>query len=281
MRLAILTLLVGAAAGQDTLDQHRISKDAAVAVRVAAALALEKAPLSDVVEKLGPGDTLEDRDIGFGARRVRMLLSGGYTRTRITLVAWKNHVGPLEVTCLTGHEGAWGALRERVAKAYAPYRPTALPNGLRVQLGDKAGPRGFHKARSAALGGPLAMEPHPDLAKQYTWLWSPLSDVYYGLKKGYGGSPPRAREAVEVILAHRHGAPVLRDLLCCPNPESRVYAAEALLRLEREGEKLPEGTQRAIDWVRKSDVRIHVARGCELTWEPAKRALGEILKRAK
>jgi hypothetical protein len=107
------------------------------------------------------------------------------------------------------------------------------------------------------------MEPHPDLAKDYFWMWSPLSEVVYGAFCGEGGDPPPGRVALRKIVAHRNGRPVLLDLLRCPNPGARAYAAEGLLRLAKKGVALDADTKRAIDWVRTKDVATEICLGCE------------------
>jgi len=130
------------------------------------------------------------------------------------------------------------------------------------------------------LGPPLGIDPHPALAEAYLLLWSPTGDLVYGWMCGEGGDPPEGREAVEKILAHEHGRPLLEDILRGPNPEGRLYAAEALLRLEKKGTKLGEQEKKDIEWVRKSSVKVHVGRGCLMSWEPAGKPLEEMLEDA-
>jgi len=281
MRLTVLALLAAVAAAQETLDQDWIAKDIAIARHIAAALPPGDAPAADLVKKLAPSDTLEDRAIGFGARRLRLAFYGGYTETRITILVWEDRAGPVDLVCETDRPETWTEVRDGVERAYAPLKAKSGPRGLHVRLGQQAGPDGFREARTKVLGPPLGVDPHPDLAKDYLWLWSPFSDVTYGLMEGEGGDPPRGRKAIEKILAHAQGKPLLEDLLACPNPESRVYAAEAWLRLERKGERLSERVRKGIAWVRKSDVKIHVARGCELSSEPAAHMLTEMLEETK
>jgi len=281
MRLTLLALLAVVAAAQDTLDKDWIAKDIAIARRVAEALPPGEAPVAEVVKRLEPNETEEDRDIGFGARRLRLAFYGGYTETRITIVVWKDRAEPVDLTCETDRPETWAEVRDGVESAYRPLDPKSGPRGLQVRIGHQAGPDGFREARTKALGPPLGVDPHPDLAKEYLWLWSPFSDVTYGTTAGFAGEPLRGRTAIEKILAHRHGKPLLEDLLACPNPESRVYAAEAWLRLERKGEKLAERVRKGIAWVRESDVEIHVARGCVMSWEPAQGILTEILAATK
>jgi hypothetical protein len=270
-----LLALAPIAASGDGLDEEWVEKDVAVARRVAAALPAEDAKVEDFLRKLGSSNAEEDRAIGFGGRRLRIALYGGYTTTWVTVIAWNDRVGPVEAFCYEGDEGIWTALKERVAHEYKGRDPAIEAKGLRARAGQQADPKGFGDARSKTLGPPAGIDPDPKVADAYRLLWSPFSDLAYGLMQGEGGDKPDGRVAMEALLAHEQGPALLEDVLRGPHPEGRLYAAEGLLRL---GTKLGEQTARNIEWVRKSDVKIRVARGCELSWEPAAAPLDEMLK---
>jgi hypothetical protein len=263
------------AASQEVLDEDWVAKDVAVARRIAAALPPGDAKVEDFLKKLAANDTEEDRAIGFGARRLRVALYGGYTTTWVTVIAWNGRVGPVEVFCHEGDEAVWAVLKDRIAAEYKGRDPAIGATGLRARAGQQADPAGFRDERTKVLGPPAAIDPDPKVADAYHLLWSPFSNLAYGQMQGEGGDKPDGRVAMESLLAHEQGAALLEDVLRGPNPEGRLYAAEGLLRL---GKKLGEQATRDVDWVRKSDVKIHVARGCELSWEPAAAPLDEMLK---
>lgn len=277
-RTALVCVLLSLARAEDPPREDWVTKDVEAARRVAGTLSETKLP--QFLEKLGSASREEDRDIGFGARRLRLAVYGGYTTTWITVVSWQGGVGPLEVHCYEGDREVWAKVRDRIRDEYKDREPEVGDVGLRVWVGRRADPRGFGEERSKTLGPPLAVDPHPALEQGYLLLWSPTSDLAYGWMQGEGGDPPDGRVAVEKILAHEDGPPLLSDILRGPNPEGRLYAAEALLRLEKKGKKLDERVKGSIDWVRKSTVKIRVARGCELSSEPAAAALEEMLKDA-
>jgi hypothetical protein len=272
----ILALASIASAG-DSLNEEWAAKDVAVARRIVAALPSGETKLGVFLKKLDASSTDEDRAIGFGARRLRLALYGGYTTTFVTMISWNDLVGPVEVSC---HEDVevWAQLRDRIAAEYKGREPSIAETGLRVRIGHQAEPKGFRDERSKVLGPPMAIDPHPEVAEAYFLLWSPFSDLAYGSMQGEGGDKPEGRLAMEKLLAHEQGARLLEDALRGPNPEGRLYAAEGLLRLERKGRKPGEPVRRAIEWVRKSDVKIHACGGCELSWEPAAAPLEEMLK---
>jgi hypothetical protein len=273
-----LVLASLARADEDALREDWVGRDIDAARRVAGALSETR--LAKFKEKLGSASAEEDRDIGFGARRLRLAVYGGYTTTWITLLSREGAVGPLEVSCHEDQPDVWAALRDRIGAAYKGHEPEIDDRGLRLRRGARADPEGFRTERSRILGPPLGIDPHPSIENAYLLLWSPTSDLVYGWMHGEGGDPPAGRDAVERILAHEQGEALLDDILRGPNPEGRLYAAEALLRLEKRGKKPGEQARKNIGWVRKSDVKIHVARGCEVSWEPAATPLEEMLEDA-
>ncbi len=273
----MLALAPFASAG-DSLNEDWVAKDVAVAQRIVAALPAGETKLDDFLKKLAASSTDEDRGIGFGARRLRLALYGGHTTTWVTVIAWNGRVGPLEVFCYDGDAGTWAELREEIAGQYEGREPAIEETGLRVRIGKPGDPEGFRDERRKILGDALKIEPAAALEDAYVLLWSPLCDLAYGSMQGEGGDKPEGRVALEKLLAHEQGANLLEDLLRGPNPEGRLYAAEGLLRLEKKGRTLGEQERNNIDWVRKSDVKIHACRGCEMSWEPAALPLEEMLK---
>ncbi|MCK6462054.1 MAG: hypothetical protein L6Q95_19400, partial [Planctomycetes bacterium] len=129
-KLAPCSLVLAALAGaEEALDEEWVASDVAAARRVAGALSETKLPT--FLEKLGSASTEEDRDIGFGARRLRLAVYGGYTTTWVTVVSWDGGVGPLEVSC---HEEAevWAGIRDRIKAEYKGHEPEVGDTGLRV-----------------------------------------------------------------------------------------------------------------------------------------------------
>lgn len=106
------------AVSQETLDEEWVKKDVAVARRIAAALPASETRVEEFLARLDASSTEEDRDIGFGARRLRLALYGGYTTTWVTVIAWDGGVGPVEVLCHEGDAEVWAGLRDRIAVEY-------------------------------------------------------------------------------------------------------------------------------------------------------------------
>lgn len=114
----VLLLLLAPLGTADDLDAGWVAKDVEVARRVAAALASGETRLDELLKKLGAASTEEGREIGFGARRLRLALYGGYTTTWVTIVAWNGRVGPVEAFCHEGDDDTWAAIKDQVAAEY-------------------------------------------------------------------------------------------------------------------------------------------------------------------
>ncbi len=266
----LLAIALGARAGEEALGEW-LSLDLAVAKRVAAVLPPGGRATAAFRRALAPFDAREDRDIGFGARRMRLALYGGHTTTWITFVSHGDAIGPVRVEVTGGPP----EVRARIAEAWGALAPKTVPQGFLYACGKPADPDAFAKARSKALGGPLALEPHPDLAEDYALLWSPVSLLIYGTMFGEGGDPPPGREALERIVTHEHRLPVLEDLLRGPNPEGRLYALEGLERLRKNGTELDAATLAAMKAVRALAVQIQCCSGCHSYDAQAKKALAD------
>ena len=277
-RAPFLLFLASLAPAGDSLDEEWVKRDVAAARRIVEALPSGEVKLDAFLKKLGASSTEEDRPIAFGARRLRLAVYGGYTSTWVTVISWNGVVGPMEVFCYDGDREVWAQLKDRIAAEYKGREPAIEEAGLRATIGRQAEPLAFGDARCKVLGPPLAIDPDPAVAAAYHLLWSPFSNLAYGAMQGEGGDKPDGRVAMEALLAHAQGASLLDDVLRGPNPEGRLYAAEGLLRLEKKGRKLRDEERKAIDWVRTSDVKIQVCRGCEGSWEPGATALDEMLK---
>jgi hypothetical protein len=122
-------------------------------------------------------------------------------------------------------------------------------------------------AFDAALG---RAEPTAAIPAELTWameiLTSPFSRTDVGTNCYDGGYPPSGRRAVqEIIDAGRND--LLRVAARSLNPEGRVYAAGALLRLPAPM-RLP-ADRVVVEAIRASGVRTWACDGCMLHLEPA------------
>jgi hypothetical protein len=125
------------------------------------------------------------------------------------------------------------------------------------------------------------LPPPPPLfpADAYAKLTDPVAPLEYGWISGEGGDPAAGREEAERLLAAGDAA-LLRNVARGPNPEGRIFAAEALLRLESKGRKLSAAEAKLVDAVRALPVRVTCAAGCLVDRKLGPEALADGLKEA-
>lgn len=112
---------------------------------------------------------------------------------------------------------------------------------------------------------------HPDLPPLelsvslrdvFSRLYLGPPDGTFGLFCGYAGTPPGRREA-QVKLLDKNEAVALRYVLRAKSVVSRIYAAEGLLMLQREGIQLEETDAALIRALQKLPDMISTCEGCE------------------
>jgi hypothetical protein len=95
----------------------------------------------------------------------------------------------------------------------------------------------------------------------------PLLEHEYGTVCYLSMTPPRARMAVEALIAGNQYE-LVRSVLRSPNPEARVYAVEALKRWERQGRAIQAADREAIEFLACQATPISVCEGCIVHPEP-------------
>lgn len=93
--LAVFACLFGLASAQDKPVPEWLQKDVEVAKRVAAALPPGDLTVADFLKKLGEIDREEDQDIGFGARRIQLSISGDSATILLAMIAHGDRIGPV------------------------------------------------------------------------------------------------------------------------------------------------------------------------------------------
>lgn len=273
----VLAAIAGPACAEDRLEQAWLDKDVALSKKIVAALPGADASAADFLKALDA--EAETHDAGFGAKRVEVTLNGGYATVWIRFVRVGDRIGPGVIQC-SGDPNAWPLLRDQLLPLWKPASPLELAHAFHVQFGTHKNLEAADAERVKALGAPSGATPPGDLDEAIRILTSPLQELTYGLSYAYGGGPPPGRPETEQILRHDKALTVLADVLRGPNPEGRVYAAEALTRLEKQGATLPEDVKKALALVRDSELPVMVCYGCLTGREPAKKQFEAMLAEA-
>lgn len=249
-------------------DEQRIGQFLSV-------VAADDLDVETLVVKFGALETPDDRDLGFGVRRVHLQLYGGYTTIWIDALAEKGD----------GRERKSRVAALRARQIGPRDRWDSLEPSYRAQWGEKARPIecGFEyervdaellgrlrKQTAEALGGVIEPEVPPALARAFALLTSPYEDLPLGLHHGEDGAIPAGRSAVLALMdAGRHD--LVRAALRGTNPEGRLYAAWQLRTLTTP--LVVKSDAEAIAKLLDLSAPVHTTRGCVQIWISPREAL--------
>lgn len=203
-------------------------------------------------------DIRENRDIGYGARRVFMQNRGYW----ITAVNFENRIIAINVNCNGSSPDAPAAVSVKQAILNAGL-PAAKDDLCYYNFVDDEGSARLQSAIIAKLGEKNEERTATDdVARAYRTLMSPLERLTFGSQCWEGAEKPHGRREMEKLLEAKR-IDLLRSALRSINPEGRVYAAEALSTLaKRSGKPLEPTDKAAIDEIRRSPVLIQACSGC-------------------
>lgn len=88
-----------------------------------------------------------------------------------------------------------------------------------------------------------------------------LADEVYGTQCGFAGTPPRLRVTLEKWIRHDQKEKIV-SWLKGPSPVRKMYAAEAILRMMRDGIIFGDEVDGILNQLQKSDDLIPVCSGC-------------------
>ncbi len=261
----------GEDAGAPDDDEERSEEiaeaDQALIERVARALP-PKGKVRGLAAALGRETPDETRDLGFDIAWRRYELYADALTLWVDVVSRRDRIAGLRIRALDGDEEyvramrrAWGEDLRRVDGGVELRRVVAtemarLRRSPQRSLGD------------APAGGPSA-----GATQAVALLSDPLAYLTFGTACYEDGSAPLGRDAVDAL--YRGGSSeALGHVLVGPNPEGRVYAAEALLMFEREGMSLRTEHRLAVAKVVALEVPIRACDGCMVHDASATELLG-------
>ncbi len=203
-------------------------------------------------------DIRENREIGFGARRVFMQNRGYW----ITAIGFENRIIALNVNCGGSSPDAPAEVSVKKAILNANL-PDAGDKLCYYDYVDKEGLAHLQSAITAKLGEQKEEKAETDeIARAYQSLMSPLEHLTYGKLCWESAEKPHGRREMEKLV-EANRIDLLRNALRSINPEGRVYAAEGLLALaQRTGKPLDQSDKAAINEIRASPVLIEACNGC-------------------
>ena len=260
---AILAGLAGPVRAEDPdeLEYPVAAVDLALIDRVAKALPAKGG--RKALETALAADYEEVRDQGFGATWRRYELYGDRVTLWIDVVAWKDRVAALRVRSIDG-EPTWKAK----AKAAWGEATVVSEDGVDLRIRHAGSLEAMDQARAKALGRASDARIGEAAKRHVSLLTDPLEELTFGTICYEDGSPPEGRVAADALRL-LGSLRALDRVLRASNPEGRMYAAEAMLLLEAEGEALGAKRRAALDKVLALAVPIRSCAGCLVSDEKA------------
>lgn len=270
LRTALLVMVVGLAAvvalaDDEELNRGWLATDVAIAEKVRQFLP-GPATLKDFVARL-PGDVDDDpdehRDIGFGGKLVSVALHGGYSSCRFHLLVVDGEIADLRVIHDIDDEDQPAEVGSALAKAWGKVARRA-PHGMIFERKSEKLLAQHRERVAKVLGARVPVEVPKEKRDAYELLTDPMQYSDFGKVCYYAGVPPSGREAIAKFDAKKDSA-IIRNILRGANAPGRMYAAEALIRLEREGTKMTPEDAKTIAEIAKLDIMISCCHGCMIS----------------
>jgi hypothetical protein len=263
--LLSLLLLCGSvcvAQEKERLRADWLAMDVEVVERFLPKLQQSEQPTIAELEQLF-GHPKTETDLGFGGRTFAFSKTGGYTYLTVAGFVFQDTIGyyTISVSCSL----SWPKIKTVLIETWKRNSELQFREGEYGIHHDREFPAvvaDYKKAVSAQLGELAPVNVPPHLKERYDYLMSLGENSVIGAGAcGYGGSTPRGKEAIDAI-AHTGRIDLLANILRGYNPGGRVYAALALVTMQRKGTQLPPDLQKAVDIVRNLDLEVEACVGC-------------------
>lgn len=215
------------------------------------------------------GDSGEEEDLGFDASTFEIGRGNGYTHLNVDGLVFKGNIGFYKIGIGASSEH-WARIRERVIELW---KQNGGPDFTETETGIvhvetiDAVLQGYKSAVSAALGKMKQAEIPDELKKSFDYLTSPLESRGIGTTDG--------EQAIDALVKANR-IDLIENILRGYSPSGRVYAALALLRLNKKNPVvLSADTVNTIEKIRNSELPIITVRGCLVSRRPASEILSD------
>jgi hypothetical protein len=269
-RLLTLFLLLGGLAvyaeEEEEEGEPLHPTDLALLTRIGKALP-PKGPIATFETALG-AELDEARKIGFGGEIRKYVDFGERVSVWIDVLAFEGRVAAVRIRAPDIPPGR--GRKHALALLGEGAEPTA--SGIAYRHETEKEFAAYRSAVTSELGTPtLGAVPAQD-RKAVAELTDPLAGLTFGTACYEDGGPPDGRLATD-SLRLRAALPALDHVVRGLNAEGRVYAAQALLVLQREGVHVPPDLEEAADRVYGLEVPIEACSGCFVFHDTAEHLL--------
>ena len=262
--LSLLLLCVNASLGQEKEQPIRADWLGADVANIERLLPQLKHSEPLTLEKLTTifGHDPRTTDLGFGGRTFAFSKASGYTYLRVNGFAFNDTIGSYEISLDCSSWSKVSSVLTDAWKRSSDLEFTEWKYGISHEREFPDVIAGFKTAVSTQLGElqPVIVPSH--LKDAYESLVSLRNNSVIGPGPcGFAGTTPQGKRAVDtLVVANR--LDLIGNILKGYNPGGRMYAALALIAMQRKGTELPPDLLQALDVIRNMDIQLETCLGC-------------------
>ncbi|HKY26938.1 MAG TPA: hypothetical protein VJM12_03235 [Pyrinomonadaceae bacterium] len=214
-------------------------------------------------------------DLGFGGRTFTFSKPGGYTSLRVNGFAFNDTIGRYEISLDCS---SWAKISSVLIEAWKRSSDLEFKEWKEGIYYEREFPdviAEFKKTIGAQLGElqPVTVPRH--LKDTYEELVALGRNSRIGSGPcGYGGVTPIGKTAIDTLVAANR-LDLIGNILKGYNPGGRMYAALALIAMQRKGIELPPDLRQALEVVRTMDIRLETCSGCIVSSKTPKLIIAE------
>jgi len=246
-----------------------LARDVQVAEILKKALVPTKDNAKELVSALQASQVDEDREIGFGGHRWYLATYGGYASCWSNIVSFNNRLALVDVQC--PFKENWPLVKKQILQVWGGLAKVTS-DGIAYRYSNPQALADLKKSVEAGLGN----KPVPGNLGAYResvdTLNAPQEKFDFGERCYFAAESPKGRSAITTLVEAKQWD-LIRALLSSPNPEGRVYAAEALLNYSKGGGNLTKEDKASIEAIRSLKIPINTCGGCIVS----ERLSGELL----
>lgn len=262
--LSLLLLCANAALAQkqEPIRADWLAKDVALIERLLPQLNPTE-PLTIAKLKTIFGDKFSETELGFGGRTFAFSGAGGYAYLQVSGFAFNGEIGSYKIS-LESYL-FWPTVSGLLTDAWKRSSDLEFKQGKWGLYYDREIPNvltDFKRGVSSQLGELQVAAVPADLNDAYEELVSVGNNsIVSPFECGFALVTPPGKKAIDALVKAER-IDLIGNILKGYNPGGRVYAAVALIAMQRKGTELPQDLLRALEFVRAMDFEITTCQGC-------------------
>jgi len=214
-------------------------------------------------------------DLGFGGRTFAFSKPGGYTSLRVNGFAFNDTIGNYEISLSNSSWPKIGSVLTAAWERSSDLEFKEWKEGIYHEREFSDVIAEFKKTVSSQLGElqPVTVPQH--LKGAYEELVTLGSNSRIGSGPcGYAATTAAGKRAIDSLVGANR-LDLIGNILKGYNPGGRMYAALALIAMQRKGIELPPDLLQALEVVRTMDIQLETCSGCLIMSKTPKLIIAE------